>query len=132
MQKLRLGVMDLVEAARREIEEVEPETAIAEATAPETLIIDVRDVRERRRDGFIPDSFHCPRGMVEFWIDPESPYFKEIFDRKTRFLFHCALDWRSALTVKTVSDMGLKNAAHIRGGLKGWREAGGPVTKDGN
>ena len=132
MKTMKKGVMQLVEEARREIEEVEPEAAIAEAQETETLVIDIRDVRERKRDGYIPDSFHCPRGMVEFWVDPESPYFKPVFAEKKRFLFHCALDWRSALTVKTVSDMGMENTAHIRGGLKGWREAGGPVVRDEN
>ena len=130
MQKLKLGVMQMVDAARQVIEEVEPSAAIAESQDPNTLVIDIRDIRERKREGYIPGSFHCPRGMVEFWIDPESPYFKAIFDEKSRFLFHCAADWRSALTVRTVSEMGMENAAHIKGGLQGWREAGGPITRD--
>ena len=130
MVQLRYGVADMVEAARREIEEVEPADAIRESDDPDTLVIDIRDVRERWRDGYIPGSFHCPRGMVEFWIDPASPYFKPVFEEKTRFLFHCAADWRSALVVQTVTRMGLAGAAHVKGGLKGWREAGGPVVKD--
>ena len=93
-------------------------------------VIDIRDVRERKRNGYIPGSFHCPRGMIEFWVDPESPYFKDVFNEKKRFLFHCAADWRSALTVQTVTKMGLENAAHIKGGLNAWCEAGGPFTKD--
>ena len=130
MAKMKMGVMQMVEAARAEIEEVEPEAAIKEAQDPDTLVIDIRDIRERKRDGYIPGSFHCARGMIEFWIDPDSPYFKEIFDEKKRFLFHCAADWRSALTVQTVTKMGMEGAAHIKGGLKGWREAGGAFTKD--
>ena len=130
MVQLKMGVMEMVEAARGEIEEVEPADAIREAGDPDTLVIDIRDVRERRRDGYIPGSFHCPRGMVEFWIDPDSPYYKPVFDEKKRFLFHCAADWRSALTVQTVNRMGFAGAAHVKGGLKGWREAGGPVVKD--
>jgi len=130
MPKLKKGVMQLVEEARVGIEEVEAVDAIKEAQDPDTLVIDIRDVRERKRDGYIPGSFHCPRGMVEFWVDPDSPYFKSVFDEKKRFLFHCAADWRSALTVQTVTRMGMENAAHIKGGLKGWREAGGPTTKD--
>ena len=106
------------------------EDAIAEARDPDCLIIDVRDVRERKRDGYIPNSFHCPRGMIEFWLDPESPYFKKVFDEKRRFLFHCKADWRSALTVQTVTIMGLENAAHIKGGLTAWCQAGGPFKKD--
>lgn len=130
MVALKMGVFEMIEAARAEIEEVETSDAITEAQDPDCLIIDIRDVRERKRDGYIPGSFHCPRGMVEFWVDPDSPYFKTVFDEKKRFLFHCAADWRSALTVQTVTRMGLANAAHIKGGLKAWREAGGAFTKD--
>ena len=130
MAKLKMGVMQMVEAARAEIEEVEPVVAIQEAKDPDCLVIDIRDIRERKRDGYIPGSFHCARGMIEFWIDPDSPYFKEVFDEKKRFLFHCAADWRSALTVQTVTKTGMEGAAHIKGGLKGWREAGGAFTKD--
>lgn len=130
MAKLKMGVMRMVEDARAEIEEVEPEAAILEARDADTLVIDIRDIRERKRDGYIPGSFHCARGMIEFWIDPDSPYFKEVFNEKKRFLFHCAADWRSALTVQTVTKMGMEGAAHIKGGLKAWREAGGDFTKD--
>ena len=102
MVNIKLGILEMVEKAREQIEEVEVEDAIAESKDSDCLIIDVRDVRERKRDGYIPESFHCPRGMIEFWLDPDSPYFKKIFDEKKRFLFHCKADWRSALTVQTV------------------------------
>ena len=130
MVNIKLGILEMVEKARAVIEEVDVEDAIAEARHSDCLIIDVRDVRERKRDGYIPESFHCPRGMIEFWLDPESPYFKKVFDEKKRFLFHCKADWRSALTVQTVKTMGLENAAHIKGGLTAWCKAGGPFTKD--
>ena len=130
MVNIKLGILEMVEKARAVIEEVDVEDAIAEARHSDCLIIDVRDVRERKRDGYIPESLHCPRGMIEFWLDPESPYFKKVFDEKKRFLFHCKADWRSALTVQTVTTMGLENAAHINGGLTAWCEAGGPFTKD--
>ena len=130
MVNIKLGILEMVEKARAVIEEVDVEDAIAEARHSDCLIIDVRDVRERKRDGYIPESFHCPRGMIEFWLDPESPYFKKVFDEKKRFLFHCKADWRSALTVQTVTTMGLENAAHIKGGLTAWCKAGGPFTKD--
>ena len=130
MVNIKLGILEMVEKAREQIEEVEVEDAIAESKDSDCLIIDVRDVRERKRDGYIPESFHCPRGMIEFWLDPDSPYFKKIFDEKKRFLFHCKADWRSALTVETVTSMGLENAAHIKGGLTAWCEAGGPFSKD--
>ena len=82
MVNIKLGILEMVEKARAVIEEVDVEDAIAEARDPDCLIIDVRDVRERKRDGYIPQSFHCPRGMIEFWLDPESPYFKKVFDEK--------------------------------------------------
>src|SRR4029078_4801577 len=93
------------------------------------LIFEVRDARERARDGFIPHSFHCPRGMVEFWIDPDSPYFKQQFGTAPNLLFHCAADWRSMLTVHTVTLMGVEHAFHLAGGLKAWKDAGGPITR---
>jgi rhodanese-related sulfurtransferase len=91
------------------------------------LIVDVRDVRELEREGRIPGSFHCPRGMLEFWIDPASPYFRTEFGEEKRVVFHCALDWRSALATQTAQKMGLENVMHLRGGFKGWKEAGGKV-----
>lgn len=130
MVDIKLGVFEMVEQARTEIEEVDTVDAIEQAQDRDCLVIDIRDVRERKRNGYIPGSFHCPRGMIEFWVDPESPYFKDVFNEKKRFLFHCAADWRSALTVQTVTKMGLENAAHIKGGLNAWCEAGGPFTKD--
>ena len=130
MVDIKIGVFEMVEQARTEIEEVDTVDAIEQAQDPGCLVIDIRDVRERKRNGYIPGSFHCPRGMIEFWVDPESPYFKDVFKEKKRFLFHCAADWRSALTVQTVTKMGLENAAHIKGGLNAWCEAGGPVPKD--
>ena len=130
MVDIKLGVFEMVEQARTEIEEVDTVDAIEQAQDPDCLVIDIRDVRERKRNGYIPGSFHCPRGMIEFWVDPESPYFKDVFNEKKRFLFHCAADWRSALTVQTVTKMGLENAANIKGGLNAWCEAGGPFTKD--
>jgi rhodanese-related sulfurtransferase len=90
------------------------------------LIVDIRDIRERHKLGYIPGSYHAPRGMLEFWVDPQSPYFKDIFDSNKRFIFHCASGWRSALSVATLNDMGFE-AAHISDGFSGWVEAGGPV-----
>lgn len=124
---LTRGYLKLVEEARAEIREIDTQEALPLAKDPDWLIVDVRDIRERERDGFIPGSFHCPRGMVEFWIDPDSPYFKPQFADGKKLLFHCALDWRSALTVHTVTRMGVENAAHLKGGLKHWKEAGGPI-----
>lgn len=90
------------------------------------VIVDLRDVRERQRSEFIPGSFHCPRGMAEFWVDPESPYFKDVFAQDKKFVFHCASGWRSALTVATLNDMGFE-ATHLKEGFSTWEEKGGSV-----
>jgi rhodanese-related sulfurtransferase len=129
MKKLRISAAEMVQSARARIEEIETPNAIAMVNDPEVVIVDLRDVRERQRSGFIPGSFHCPRGMAEFWVDPESPYFKEEFGQDKKYLFHCASGWRSALTVATLNDMGFK-AAHLKEGFSTWEEQGGPVERD--
>jgi rhodanese-related sulfurtransferase len=126
MAKTITPVADLVAAARARIEEIETADAIAMVNDPEVVIVDLRDVRERQRSGFIPGSFHCPRGMVEFWIDPQSPYYKEVFGQDKKFVFHCASGWRSALTTATLNDMGF-DSAHLKEGFSTWEEKGGPV-----
>ncbi len=124
---LKSGVKQLVAEARGRIEEIEAGEAIGMLDSADVVIVDLRDVRERMRDGFIPGSFHCPRGMAEFWVDPDSPYYKEIFGRDAKFVFHCASGWRSALTVDTLQRMGFENAAHIKGGFSSWKKVAGPV-----
>lgn len=126
--KLTQHVADMVRDARARIEEIETVDALKLASDPNVVFVDLRDVRERQRSGFIPNSFHCPRGMAEFWIDPESPYFKEIFSLEKKFVFHCASGWRSALTVSTLKDMGFI-AAHLKDGFSAWVKAGGPVER---
>jgi rhodanese-related sulfurtransferase len=124
---MKIGYDALIEAARREIRELEPDEVMAELERGDVVIVDVRDVREIERDGRIPGSVHCPRGMLEFWIDPASPYYKPVFGEPKRFVFQCALDWRSALATQTAQAMGLGNVAHLKGGFKAWKAAGGPV-----
>lgn len=124
--KLKIGVAQMVADARARIEEISSAELIEMANDPGVVIIDIRDIRERQRQGHIPGSFHAPRGMVEFWIDPDSPYFKDIFAEQKTFVFHCASGWRSALTVATLQDMGF-DAAHLSDGFTGWIAAGGPV-----
>ena len=127
MQKLAVNAATLVATARARITEIETHAAIALLGDPVVVIVDIRDPRERERTGFIPGSVHAPRGMVEFWVDPESPYFKPVFGQAgKRFVFHCASGWRSALTVATLQDMGFE-AAHLREGFSAWVAAGGPV-----
>ena len=128
-QYITTPVKQLVQQAKSEIEEISAEDAIKLLDDDNVLIVDIRDVRELPRDGKIPGSFHAPRGMLEFWIDPASPYFKDIFAQDKKFVFHCASGWRSALATQIVQKMGLKPVAHIDSGFKGWKEAGGPVEQ---
>jgi rhodanese-related sulfurtransferase len=123
---LRTPVAVMVESARCTIDEIDAADAIDMLDDSGVVIVDLRDVRERHREGFIPGSFHCPRGMVEFWIDPTSPYFKDVFAQDKTFVFHCASGWRSALTVATLQDMGFQ-ATHLKEGFSTWAEHGGPV-----
>ncbi len=126
MKKLKKSSGEMVAAARARIEEVETADAIGMVGDEGVVFVDLRDIRERERSGFIPGSFHCPRGMAEFWVDPESPYFKEIFAADKKFVFHCASGWRSSLTVATLQDMGFE-AAHLKEGFSTWEKQGGPV-----
>lgn len=127
MRKLKLSAADMVAQSRARIQEVETPDLIAKLDDPNVVIVDIRDIRERQRSGFIPGSFHAPRGMIEFWIDPDSPYFKDIFADETKeFIFHCASGWRSAITTATLLDMGFK-AAHLKEGFSTWEKHGGPI-----
>jgi len=130
MEKLRKNVRKLVEEANAEIRSISAEEAIQAAKKDDVLIVDLRDPRERERDGFIPGSFHAPRGMLEFWVDPESPYYKDVFGSGKRFILHCASGWRSALATKAIQDMGMAGVSHIATGFKGWVDAGGPVERE--
>jgi rhodanese-related sulfurtransferase len=121
------GYKALLAEAEAEIETLDAAAAIALAADPRVLVVDLRDPRELALEGRIPGSFHAPRGMLEFWIDPESPYFKPVFGEDRKFVFQCAGGWRSALAAQTALHMGLKDVAHIRGGLTAWKAAGGPV-----
>ncbi|MEM6681096.1 MAG: rhodanese-like domain-containing protein [Pseudomonadota bacterium] len=94
----------------------------------DTVFVDIRDVRELEREGMIPGAFHCPRGMLEFWAHPQSPYFKPEFATDKTYLLYCASGWRSALGAKSLLDMGMDNVAHLSGGFSAWREAGGATT----
>jgi len=126
MAKLKTPVSELVAKARESIEEIDTLDGIKLVSDNTIQFVDLRDIRERQRSGFIPGSFHCPRGMAEFWVDPDSPYFKDVFAQNKRFVFHCASGWRSALTVQTLNAMGF-NASHLKDGFIDWEKAGGPV-----
>ena len=128
MKKLKVSVSELVNIAKSRINEITALQALEIYNEENIVIVDIRDIRERQKLGYIPNSFHAPRGMLEFWVDPESPYFKEIFGKEKRYIFHCAAGWRSALAVSSLCDMGFK-AEHITDGFAGWVAAGGPVEQ---
>lgn len=127
MAAMKKGYKALVAEAEAQIETVPVERAKAMLGAPGVVFVDLRDPRELDRQGRIPGAVHCPRGMLEFWIDPESPYAKPVFQEPAKFVFFCAAGWRSALATKTAQDMGLSPVAHIEGGFAAWKEAGGAV-----
>jgi rhodanese-related sulfurtransferase len=127
-QTITKGYKALVEAATKEVETLTVTEAQALLGDPEVVIVDLRDPRELEREGKMPGAFHCPRGMLEFWIDPESPYHKPVFAEDKRFVFFCGGGWRSALAAKTAQDMGLKPVAHIDGGFTAWKKGGAPVV----
>ncbi|MEM6823725.1 MAG: rhodanese-like domain-containing protein [Pseudomonadota bacterium] len=129
MPKLRMTSAQMVADARARIDEIDIKGLKEIIEEPNVVLVDIRDIRERQRTGFIPGSVHAPRGMVEFWVDPESPYHKEVFAMDGhRYVFYCASGWRSALTVSTLKDMGF-DAEHLRDGFSSWVDAGGSVEK---
>jgi rhodanese-related sulfurtransferase len=128
-QTIHRGIKALIDEANAQIETVSAADAIKIAHDGDVVIVDIRDPREIERDGRIPGAFSCTRGMLEFWIDPASPYAKPVFQQDKKFIFHCAGGMRSALAAKTAQDMGLNPVAHMGGGFAAWREAGGPIEK---
>lgn len=126
-QNIKLSVRELVEAAERQIETLSAQEAIALHGSEDVVLVDLRDIRELQREGRVPGAFHCPRGMLEFWIDPESTYHKTVFAQDKRFVFFCAAGQRSALATQCAQSMGLAPVAHIAGGFTAWKSVGGPV-----
>jgi rhodanese-related sulfurtransferase len=120
----------MLDAAEREVETLSVDDAKALHGSDDVIFVDIRDVRELNRDGRMPGAFHCPRGMLEFWIDPASSYHKPAFAEDKRFVFFCAGGLRSALAAQTAQRMGLKPVAHIRGGFGDWKKSGGPVDME--
>ncbi len=130
-QSITRGFKTLLAEANAAIRTLPVEEAQALAGRDDVQFIDLRDPRELEREGRMPGAFHCPRGMLEFWIDPESPYAKPVFQQDKTFVFFCASGWRSALAAKTAQDMGLAPVAHIEGGFGAWKKAGGPFDVPG-
>lgn len=117
----------LVKEANAKIQTLSLDEAKGKLGQADVQFIDIRDVRELEREGTIPGAMHAPRGMLEFWIDPESPYFKPVFAENKQFILYCQSGWRSALATATLQDMGLKNVCHIEGGYGNWLKSDGPT-----
>lgn len=120
----RRTVHDLVADAKAEIEELSAVQVKAELDAGTATLIDIRDIRERVEKGVIPGSISTPRGMLEFWFDPESPYHQDRYTFEGRYIFHCASGWRSALAAQVIGEIGFGNVAHLDTGFTGWVDEG--------
>ena len=128
-QTITKSVKALLAEANKVVTTVSIEEAQALLDSPDHVFVDLRDIRELKRSGKIPGAFSCPRGMLEFWIDPDSPYHKEIFNQDKTYLFYCASAWRSALSAQVAMEMGLTPVAHIAGGFSAWLKADTPIEE---
>lgn len=124
---MKVGFKQLIEAAEREIETLTIEEAKALLDDTGVQFVDLRDIRELWREGKIPGAIHAPRGMLEFWVDPESPYYRDVFGSGKKFVFYCAAGWRSALATQQMKKMGLEPVCHIGGGFGDWKASGGAI-----
>ncbi|HAT39802.1 rhodanese-like domain-containing protein [Polynucleobacter necessarius] len=127
--KLRIGYPELIQGALVEIETLSLEKAQQLLSDPNTVFIDIRDVRELEREGMIPNALHAPRGMLEFWVDPDSPYYKPIFGEDKTLILYCASAWRSALATQTLQKMGVPKVCHLEGGFTAWKKANLPAVE---
>ena len=127
--KLKIGYQELIQSAMNEIETLPLEKAQQLLTDPNVVFVDIRDVRELEREGMIPNAFHAPRGMLEFWVDPDSPYYKQIFGEGKQLILYCASAWRSALSTQTLQRMGVPNICHLEGGFSAWKKAQLPTAE---
>lgn len=127
--KIRKGYKKLVEEAERQVSAIDSAALAAKLddTDATLLLIDLRDVRELKREGKIPGALHIPRGMLEFWIDPESPYYRSEFDAAEELILYCNKGWRSALAAQSLQEMGVENVSHLAGGMEQWQADGGTV-----
>lgn len=123
------GIKTLLEQANSVVQTMSIETAAERFDKTDYVFVDLRDIREIHRSGKIPGAFSCPRGMLEFWIDPESPYHKDVFNQDKTFVFYCASAWRSALSAQTAQNMGLAPVFHLDGGFTAWSKANLPIEE---
>lgn len=126
---MKVGYKQLLDKAMAEVDTISVAQALELHGTEQVQFIDLRDIRELQFEGKVPTSFHMPRGMLEFWIDPDSPYFKSVFAEQQKFVFYCKSGWRSALATQTAQNMGLSNVCHIDGGFDAWKQADGAVEK---
>jgi len=126
--KLKIGYQALIAQAMEQVETVPLSQAKAFLEDSNTVFVDIRDVRELEREGMIPNALHAPRGMLEFLVDPDSPYFKPIFGEGKRLVLYCASAWRSALATETLQRMGVPGVCHLEGGFSAWKKAELPVA----
>ena len=126
---MKKTIKTLLAEAEELIETISVEQALELAGQEEVQFVDIRDIRELTREGKIPGAHHAPRGMLEFWVDPESPYHKPLFASGKKFVFYCASGWRSALATRALQEMGLEPVCHLEGGISAWKEAGGAIEK---
>jgi len=126
--KMKKGFRQMVDEAKSRIKTLSLEESKARLGKDDTVFVDLRDVRELEREGMIPGAFHCPRGMLEFWIDPDSPYYKDVFAPGKEFVFYCNGAWRSALATDVAQQMGLEPVVEMDGGFTAWKNAGYPVA----
>ena len=124
---MKRGYKALLDEANAAIEAVSPAEASQLAGDDDVVLVDLRDIRELQREGRVPGAIHAPRGMLEFWVDPESPYHREMFAEDKRLVFYCASAWRSALATDTLQQMGMENICHLSGGFSAWKEAEKPI-----
>ena len=129
MIKVKNSVFKIVENAKKQIINLKVDDAIKMHSIKTNLFIDVRDIREIQKTGRILGAKHVPRCMLEFWIDPQSPYHKKFFNDNYHFVFYCASDWRSALATLSANEIGLLNTSHLVGGFNKWLEKKGPIQK---
>jgi rhodanese-related sulfurtransferase len=122
------GYRALVDEAMAQVKTYSVAEVRARLGDPRLQLVDIRDVRELQAEGTVPGSVHAPRGMLEFWVDPASPYFKKVFAEDGReFVLFCGAGWRSALATRSLQEMGMANVAHIDGGFTEWKQQGAPV-----
>jgi rhodanese-related sulfurtransferase len=118
--KLKVGSKELVTRAEEQIESIAPVEVDERIKQKGVLLIDLRDIRELKREGKIPEAIHVPRGLLEFWIDPDCIYYKDFFEDAEEIIFYCNLDWRSALATLAIKEMGFEKVSHMRGGFDRW------------